>query len=237
MAFRSILFEQPEDGVDERAEPACLADLNLGQVVDSITVGREEYHVKPFFYTPLDKVAAVRYRHEVLRDLQEQPVAAAVRTFAGRMRSMREHLDQARKLRYRYQKESWFLDAAAIYCRAVRLLSQDLAAVEISSRGFRALCAFLSGYVESDGFASLEAETRALKDALGEVTYCIHIKGSRVRVSGYDGEADYSAEIEQTFAKFQRGAVKDHRVKLPDYVEMDHVEGNEVFRERVAVIL
>jgi DNA mismatch repair protein MutS len=224
MTFQSILFDKPSDGVDERTEPSFFADLNLGRVVASLTAGRGGYKLEPFFYAPLHDVAAVRYRHEVLRDVQDQAVSAAVRTFAGRMRSMREHLEQTRKLRYRYQKESWFLDAVVIYCAAVRGLTADLAPLDLVSRGFRALRDYLTAYVGSDGFASVEAETRALKDALGEVTYSLHIRGARIRVDRYDGEADYSAEIERTFAKFQQGAVKDRRVKLPDEPEMNHVE-------------
>jgi len=55
MTFRSVLFEGT---VDDRAKetpeaPECFADLNLDQVINTITAGRQEYHLKPFFYTPL----------------------------------------------------------------------------------------------------------------------------------------------------------------------------------------
>ena len=42
------------------------------------------------------------------------------------MRTVREHLAQARKLRYRYQKECWFLDAARDYRQAVGALAGAL---------------------------------------------------------------------------------------------------------------
>jgi len=122
--FRSILFERPEDAArtDHIDEPSFFADLNLDQLVAAVTVGREEYQLRPFFYVPLHDGEAVRYRHDILRDLEKEPVLAAVQAFAGQMRQMREQLVQAGKLHYRYQQERWFLDAVASYCAAVSTL-------------------------------------------------------------------------------------------------------------------
>lgn len=226
MRFHSILFDRTENSVEvaKQEELPFFADLNLDQVLESMTAGREEYDLKPFFYAPLHDVAAVQYRHEVLRDLDKRAVLESVRTFAQAMRRMREHLAQAEKLRYKYQKERWFLDAVEIYCEAVHSLADELAHLEVDSRGFRALRECLSGYTESEGFTSLAAETQALKEALAGVRYSVHIRGSRVRVSKYGGEADYSAEVEEIFAKFKQEAVKDYRVKFGGGTEMNHVE-------------
>ncbi len=51
---------------------------------------------------------------------------------------MRSHLVQVEKLHYKYQRESWFLDAIDIYCDAVNCLAHDLSSVELKSRGFLA---------------------------------------------------------------------------------------------------
>jgi DNA mismatch repair protein MutS len=222
----SILFDRPDSSVDTdvREEPSSFADLNLDQVLESMTAGREEYDLKPFFYAPLHDVTAVHYRHEVLRDLEKDAVFESVGAFAEKMRRMREHLAQAKKLYYTYQKESWFLDAVTIYCDAVSTLAEELTPLDVTSRGFQAFREYLADYTASDGFTSLAAETRKSKDDLARVKYCVHIRRNRVTVSKYEGQADYSAEVEETFAKFKQGAVKDHRVKLPDWLEMNHVE-------------
>jgi DNA mismatch repair ATPase MutS len=144
----------------------------------------------------------------------------------------RAHLSQVERLRHPLQKQAWLLDAVEIYCEAVRALAAELAGHEATSRGFTGLREYLTAYAASDRFGSLAAETQALKDALAGVRYAVRIQGARVTVSRYDGEPDYSAEVEETFARFKQGAVKSHLVKLPDHDEMDHVEAQIL--ERVA---
>jgi DNA mismatch repair protein MutS len=242
--FQSILFEHPESGadVDSLTEPGFFADLNLDRVLAAMTAGREQYRLKPFFFAPLHQVADVHYRHEVLHDLEKAEVLESIGRFAGSMRSMRERLAQAEKLHYEPQKQSWFLDAVETYCEAVRSLAADLAERAPSSRGLQGLRDYLAGYATSERFTSLVAETRALKDALAGVRYAIRISGARVTVSNGAGEADYRAEVEETFARFRQGAVRSHLARLPDYADMDHVEAKildgvaylhpEVFRAR-----
>jgi hypothetical protein len=224
--FESILFRQPGEGpgVGGLEEPDFFADLNLDQVLRSMTAGREQYELKPFFYAPLHEADAVRYRHEVLRDLEKPEVLESVNRFAETMRRMREHLAQVQKLHYQVQKQAWFLDAAEIYCGAVRGLAEELAVRDVTSRGFRRLRHYLAEYAGCERFTSLAAETQALKAALAEIRYAVRIQGPRVTVSRYEGEPDYGAEVEETFAKFKQGAVRSYLVTLPEYVEMDHVE-------------
>ncbi|HEY1346436.1 MAG TPA: hypothetical protein VGF54_15720 [Streptosporangiaceae bacterium] len=224
--FESILFGRPGagSGVGRLEEPDFFVDLNLDQVLRSMTAGREQYELKPFFYAPLHEVDAVQYRHEVLRDLEKRKVRESVNRFAETMRRMREHLVQVRKLHYQLQKQAWFLDAVEIYCGAVRALAEELAVRDVTSRGFHRFRHYLAEYADGERFTSLAAETQALKDALAGIRYAVRIHGPRVTVSRYGGEPDYSAEVEETFARFKQGAVRNHVVKLPEYAEMDHVE-------------
>ena len=224
--FQSILFEQPASGagVDGLQEPDFFADLNLDQVLKSMTVGRKQYDLKPFFYAPLHDVAAVRYRHEVLRDLEKPVVLESVTRFAETMRRMREHLAQVKKLHYALQKQAWFLDAVEIYCEAVCSLAEELGGLDVTSGGFQGLRDYLARYAASEDFTSLAAQTRALKEALARVRYTVRTNGARVTVSNYEDEPDYSGQVEETFAKFKQGAVKSYLARLPDLADMNHVE-------------
>jgi DNA mismatch repair protein MutS len=221
--FTSILFERPADAT-EQAETSFFADLNLDQVFTAVVAGLDEYDLAPFFRIPLHSERAVAYRHDVLRDLEHEAVSGAVAAFAEQMREMRRHLAQAGKLRYRYQKEHWFLDAASIYCDAMSTLADALAATELHSRGLIAFREYLVAYTRSRTFTDLVADIKRVAGALAAARYCVNVRGGRVRVTRFNDEADYGAEVVQTFAKFARGAVKDYRVAFRSTVDMNHLE-------------
>jgi hypothetical protein len=206
------------------AEPSFFGDLNLDQVVKAVTAGKEEYNLTPYFYQPLHDVDAIAYRHEVWRDLKNNMLSIHVRAFAARMHSVRQHLEQASKLHYQLQKESWFLDEAEIYCAAVSTFVRDLDTVELKSRGFSAFHEYLTKYVESDRFAALTAETKKLRADLGTVKYAILATDGGFTVRRYEGESNYSTEVERTFEKFKQGAVKSYEARFSDLAGMNHIE-------------
>jgi DNA mismatch repair protein MutS len=221
--FHSVLFDEP-DAVVDAGQPGYFADLNLDQVVAAITAGREEYDLAPFFHTRLGTVEAVTYRHEVLRDLADHGLLESVGSFARQMRAMREHLAQAAQLHYQRQRESWFLDAVVIYCDAVAGLLDGLTGAGLRSRGLRGFRDYLGGYTSSAGFTTLRADAARLKDQLAGIRYCLHVRESRVRVTRYDEESDYGADVAATFQRFKQGAVQDYRVRFHNLMDMNHVE-------------
>ncbi len=224
MPFRSVLFDRSDGGSADPSQPACFSDLNLDQVVEWATHGREEYNLTPFFYQPLREVESVRYRQDVLGDLERPAVSAAIESFAAGMRSARRHLAIAGKVRYRFQKERWLLDAVTTYCETVRSFAAEVRDLDLQSRGLLGFREYLADYAKSGPFLAIESQTRAVRKALDEIGYNIRIKGNRVTVSRYENEPDFSVEIEQTFERFRQGAVKDHRVGFPNLLDMDHVE-------------
>jgi DNA mismatch repair protein MutS len=226
MTFHSILFQNPQDRIsaESREAPACFVDLYLDQIIDAVTAGRSEYNLSPFFYSPLTDIGAIEYRHEVMRDLENISVLSHIMNFADAMRSMRGHLAQADKLHHRYQKQRWFLDAVGVYCDAVNQLSDDLAAAELRSRGFLAFREYLVNYKASARFTSLRAETQTLNASLAAIKYGVLIKQGYFTVRRYESETDYSVDVEQTFAKFKQGAVKNYTVKFSDPPDMNHIE-------------
>jgi len=224
-AFGSILFGgAPPPDPGSRPAPVFFGDLNLDQVTEAATAGRAEYDLGPFFRAPLDDADAIAYRHEVFRDLQDREVAGQVEAFAAGMRRMREHLATARKLHYALQQQRWFAAAVAVYCDAVTTLGAGLGRAAVRSRGLAAFRDYLAGYLRSAGFTTLAGQTARLAADLSAVSYRLHIKGNRVRVSGCAGEDDYSQEVLATFERFRQGAVQDYRVRLPAHLDMNHVE-------------
>lgn len=227
MAFHSILSERKRDSIPAEAPeaPAFFTDLNLDQVVDAITAGKkQEYNLKPFYYSPLHDVDTIKYRQQVAQDLESDAVLESIKSFAQKMIEMRRYLALVGKLDFRYHREGWFLEAAKVYCEAVAALVHDLSLVSLQSRGLLAFREYLTGYAGSDDFTSLVAETTQLKADLSTVKYCVNIKGRLVQVRRYENETDYSIDVQETFEKFKQGAVKDYRVKLAVGAGMSYVE-------------
>jgi DNA mismatch repair protein MutS len=211
------------------------ADLNLDQIVAEIAGDREERDlITTVLFRHLHDAAAVRHRQEVFQDLEDRALFGQVERFADRMREVRAHLRQLKDMRERYQREGWFLDAAAIYCDAVRSLAGHLASAQIRSRGLLAFWEHLASYVASAGFTALASDTGDRQEQLGRIRYCTRIRGGRVDVSRYQEEADYSAEVLQTFERFKQGAAKDYRVAYRTWPGMNHVAAQVV--ELVALL-
>jgi DNA mismatch repair protein MutS len=89
-------------------EPAYFRDLNLDQIIDDITAGMQEYNLKPFFFTPLHSEDAIRYRQEIMRDLEGEILFKKIKTFAkciyelaARMQQICERLAQPESYTYK----------------------------------------------------------------------------------------------------------------------------------------
>lgn len=226
MAFCSILFEKIEDGITKETlkAPVFFVDLNLDQIIDSITAGRQEYNLKPFFSTPLKDNEAIQYRQQIAQDLENETLLECIKSFAQKMIVMRRYLASLDKLYYKYHQEGWFLEAVLMYCEAVAGLVHDLNLADIRSRGLLAFHEYLANYAASDRFTLLQAETKQLKAELSAIKYCVLIKGDLVKVRKYESETDYSVEVEATFEKFKQTAVKDYKARLSVGSGMNHVE-------------
>jgi DNA mismatch repair protein MutS len=222
----SVLFENDKDCVvdDMLPAPRFFADLNCDQIVDAITANKNEYNLKPFFYAPLRRVETIRYRQEVMQDLEEKSVLELVKCFARGMRDVREYLSRVRKMHYKEQKQAWFLSSIEIYCEIINSFANSLRSASIKSRGLLGFRNCLMNYVQSARFASLWSETNAIRTDLSTVRYSVVINNGGFTVQKYDSEIDYSADVAATFDKFKQGAVNDYRLKFSDRGEMNHIE-------------
>jgi hypothetical protein len=224
--FRSILFpgEETSEEIESWHEPECFADLNLDQIVQTVTAGRREYNLQPFFYMPARTVETVRYRQEVFRDLEKKEMICCIRSFAKAMQKVRNDLTGLEKLFYQRQKQRCFLDAVDGYCGTLCRLAQVLTLMDLHSEGLRAFRDHLTGYCKSAEFRVLEAVTRKILFDLGGIVYSLHIAGKRVTVSRYSSQPDYGADVLQTFEKFRQAEPKEYRFRFRGTLDMNHVE-------------
>jgi DNA mismatch repair protein MutS len=234
--FQSVLFEGPDEGAktERLEEPTFFSDLNLGQIIDVITADWKDYDLAPFYYTPLNDLDAIAYRQEVMRDLEDTILMQSVKSFSGQMRTMRQRLEEAKKLYYKQAVERCFLSAVEIYCEAVEHLSRELRALDAESRGLRAFREYLTRYAASVPFRDLVREADKVKTDLSNIRYCLLIKDGGVTVRNYDAESDYSASVEETFEKFRRSDVDDYAVKTRSWEGMNHIQAEVL--DRVALL-
>jgi DNA mismatch repair protein MutS len=207
----------------ERAAPECFADLNLDQVIATITGDREAYRLESYYYAPLSDADAVAYRHEVFRDLRRGELRAHVESFAEAMRQSRERTRHAALLRDVRQRRRLHLDGASCYCEAVTGLTRALQQLRPRSRGLRALAAYLEAYLASPPFAALQADTEHLLRTLGDVRYGLTILPDRVTVRRSAAGIDDGVAIERAFARFE-GPADDAMPTLPPSYALNSVE-------------
>jgi DNA mismatch repair protein MutS len=229
-----LLFETDHDEMQFPEEPECLRDLNLDQIVAAVTAERDEYQLKPFFYLPLEDVAAVEYRQAIFRDLEDRTLIAHLDTFAQKMRAMRTLLVEADRRWYLRHKQRGFLQALDAYCVAVCDITHHLAPLALRSQGLSRMRDYLSAYRRSEAFQTLLVETRTLISSLSEVQYRLHIIGARITVSRYQSDPDYSEAVLRTFEKFRQGPTVAYDFRFTHGLQFSQLQAEIL--ERVALL-
>lgn len=225
MTFHSILFDKGNIQKEVVKQPEFFTDLNLDQVIDAITARKKEYDLKPFFYNHLRDAETIYYRHEVMRDLENRKVMACINVFAEKMVIVRRYLGMVEKLDFHYHREGWILEAALLYCDAVTEFASNLNQTNMKPRGLLAFHEYVTNYVHSNVFQALQKDAHKVKLGLSSVKYSVIIQeGGRFSVRKYEGETDYSVEVEKTFEKFKQGAANNYLSDLNKGSGMNHIE-------------
>jgi DNA mismatch repair protein MutS len=223
--FVSVLFDgDPGAAAEQLAQPDFFVDLNLDQIVGTLTAGRAEYELEPLLHVTLGAPDAVLYRHEVMQDLGQDAVTAAVKAFADDMHEVRVKLAGAAKRYYAKQQQRWFLDAATLYDDTVRRLAEVLAGAELKSRGLRRVADYLASYIRDKSVTGRREQEEDLLKQLGQVHYSMHLDGGSIRVRRFDERPDYSAEVLAHFERFRQGKVEIEQKKRPVDPDMNHIE-------------
>lgn len=209
---------------DNPAEPSCFRDLNLDQIVAAATAPKPDYDLVPFFRAPVSDTADILYRQAIFRDLERPEVRATLDTLAEGMRALRANRRQIDKIRYERERQAWFLDGVLLYDEAIRGFAAAFSASELTSAGLAAFRDYLAAYAEEERFTRLASAASDLKRQLASVSYCVYLIGSHVHVGSLDDEPDFTEEVLGVFAKFKEADAKDHRAKLRDGGQMNHVE-------------
>ena len=231
----SVLYPSEPEVSPPANSADYFVDLNLDQLSASVFAGREEYDLGGYFRLRLSDPESVRYRQDVLRDLEQPETHEAVLHFAERMRVVRGELHNAAELRYRLQRQMWWLTGAESYLAAVDRLTEELADAELRSAGLQRLSRYLVGCREGPALGTLRTDAERARLRLERVSYRVQVFGDRVQVSrAVPSEPDYAADVAACFERFRRSRTASYRVKLTSYPQMNHVE--EEIADRVGLL-
>lgn len=223
-ASTSILGPNAGNMAGTDAAPHCFADLHLDEIIATVTAGHDDGDLASIFYAPLHDLAAVHYRQQVFRDLENDEIRIPIRNFVDGMRTVRGRLHVAQNVWHRLQRQGWLIDAVETYCRTTAQLQNDLAHIGPASQGLSGFAEYVAHYVGSEGFGQLVAETEAVRAELRSARYVVHIQGLRVHVEKFDDQSDYSSGIAESFERFATEVSKDYHIPFSDYNDMNHVE-------------
>jgi len=235
-SFESILRPvglPDEPGID----PDYFHDLHLDEIVRSVTAGRDPYDLVPFFRERATDVETVRYRQQVFRDLDRQPVMSVIRSFAAGMREVRAHRDLAAKAYYGYERERWVLEAASTWCRTSRALldgleSNGIEAPGIEAPGLTGVRDYLRAYIASTAFAALATDAEHVEEAFAGIRYRLRLETGKFTVSRALDEPDFGAELLATFERFKQGDGREYPFEFSVSPQLNHIEA--AVTERVA---
>jgi hypothetical protein len=225
--FQSILYERGGGlaGDAPPQEPPYFGDLHLDDIVAAVTGGKDQPEIARVFSEPLRDVAAITYRHDVFRDLEDADLLDAVRSFCRAMDTVRRRLGHSSKGRYEVDMDRWLLSSADAFRIAVDDLCERLRPASPHSAALAGFRTYLADYVEAESFTALVADTARVKCALEEVSYRLRIHGPKVTVSRVRPEPDLGAEVLAAFAKFrQTEGHKAYDWRFDEGSDMNHVE-------------
>ncbi len=222
MNFGSILYDNQKEvsNTEHKEIPFFFTDLNLDQVINTITFNWEYYNLKPFFYSIPNDENLIFYRQQVFKDLENELLYNKIILFTKNMSEVRRILSIKDTLHYHHQKEIWFLYAVVTYCNTIKQLADDLSSFSFfQSQGIKEFTLYLNEYIKSEGFTTLYKNANTINNELLKVKYQVIIRNNSFTVQNYHEETDYSIEILETFNKFKQGYVGEYIFKYQSYDE------------------
>ncbi|MDK2942445.1 MAG: mismatch repair protein MutS [Acetobacterium sp.] len=209
MEFKSILYQTGYEEKPVIEEPSYFKNLNLDQLIKAITLDKDDYDLKSFFYSPLKQMENIHFRQAVVTDLEKDDFFRSSSAFSEKIFTLNQQFDQCLTSLNRsgdkhqdYLEKGRYLDIIETYCEEVKRYYECLTHSDLKALGFLSLGDFLGDYIHSNAFVNLSKTTSRLKDELFALDYCILIKGDTVKVKKYEGEPDHSSEVIQLLERF-----------------------------------
>ena len=203
----SVLFTSEESAaLPRRGEmPSCFEDLQLDLIMKQALQESQGQGLEEIFYSPVSDPAVLRYRQEVMRELEDPEVRAAVLEIVEGFGGLKAYMDELRVglagqqdlpggnygprfrfslndiLRLEKTADNWMgmgrmLSRAFDFTAAVAAFARHVRSMSLRSDGLRGFAEYVVSYCESEHFKEIEEEARRLREFFDQLRYCLWFK-------------------------------------------------------------
>ena len=241
--FYSVLFPTAESAEKPRNHiaPDCFSDLRLDRIMKAVLPDYSEYRLEEYFYTPLTDPETVRYRQEVMKELEDSERRAAIEDIVRRIPPTCAILEEVRpklmtsggltgdRLKDNYLEMGRFLDTIGDYLDAVNGLNIRLQKLDPRSAGLRRFAEYLFGYCSSEKLRDMTAWRQRIRENNSHIRFNMLVKPLSIRVTPYEGQEDYSQRIMELFSRFQQENGRSFLRPIDEKPRSERIE-NEVLK-------
>ncbi len=204
MQFHSILFDTKVKTDTYAPDSTLLKDTNLDQIIKTIISHKKDFDIEHFFYLLCDNIKTINYRQNVIKDLQRDKFYVKVDEFSQKILKTKRYQKIIKKFDEEIYKKSWFFQMVVEFNKAVLEFLSVLNKSNITSEGFTLLKKYITNYIKSDDFISMQKDMHSLQEELSSITYDITIDGLTFRVKRYENEENYAKDVSELFKEFEQ---------------------------------
>lgn len=229
--YKSILFcKEPFDLKERKRDEKkfsreMLTDLNMNQLIYSVSNGRNREFIEALLQTPLNDPEEVYFRQAVFRDLECEALRNGVFSLVGTLEHVEEKLASLEKLVNEEQKEALFLNVVNKYCNAINDFYEVLKKVSLKSDGFKMVLTCFEKYVTSDFYHVMNEENQLFVKRLSEISYNIIFQDGDIIITNAGKREDFNTELLGLFQPFlTEGKRSGYCRKVTRGIDMNPVE-------------
>ena len=194
MAFVSLLWREVQSGAEPEGKapmPDFFLDLNIDQLFKLIKDQAPGYDLSQMYYRFPQDEEETRYRREVYRDVKTPQIYECLEAFSKQMRTVAKALENRTAIEDQLQINAWHSTAAALYCRAVHLLWEQISQLPVQSQGLKQLTEDLCAYVQRKDFLELKKAACHIREQMENIRLILRIENNKITVTHGSLEGAY----------------------------------------------